>query len=197
MWRMLCVFSVEREQITFTGRSSELTGAGYRSLAVTGILRCNLWYDVILHRFLKCVGERCCGCHILDAKLFFWWHCVIFFNNSTGEKYRAVAFRWNRNWAKPLQFRNFYKFWERANDVRPYRLFWQVCCAAKSLRSVRIYICSGLGWAVQILCSDITFIIVHTFFCFFSLNLHLVGLRRMRLCLKLRKGLCPLTLQAL
>ena len=70
MWRMLCVFSVEREQITFTGRSSELTGAGYRSFAVTGILRCNLWYDVILHRFLKCVGERCHGCHILDAKLF-------------------------------------------------------------------------------------------------------------------------------
>lgn len=30
------------EQITFTGRSSELTGAGYRSLSVTAILRCNL-----------------------------------------------------------------------------------------------------------------------------------------------------------
>ena len=73
----------------------------------------------------------------------------------------------------------------------PYRSLGEVCCAAKSLRSLRIYICSGLGWAVQILCSDITFIIVHTFFCFFSLNLHLVGLRRMRLCLKLRSGLCP------
>ena len=35
------------------------------------------------------------------------------------------------------------------------------------------------------------------FLLLFSLNLHLVGLRRMRLCLKLRKGLCPLTLQAL
>ena len=33
--------------------------------------------------------------------------------------------------------------------------------------------------------------------CFSLFNLHLVGLRRMRLCLKLRKGLCPLTLQAL
>ena len=73
----------------------------------------------------------------------------------------------------------------------PYRLLGEVCCAAKSLRYLRIYICSGRGWAVQILCSDITFIIVHTFFCFFSLNLHLVGLRRMRLCLILRSGLCP------
>ena len=73
----------------------------------------------------------------------------------------------------------------------PYRLLGEVCCAAKSLRSLRIYIYSGRGWAVQILCSDITFIIVHTFFCFFSLNLHLVGLRRMRLCLILRSGLCP------
>ena len=72
-----------------------------------------------------------------------------------------------------------------------YRLLGEVCCAAKSLRSLRIYIYSGRGWAVQILCSDITFIIVHTFFCFFSLNLHLVGLRRMRLCLILRSGLCP------
>ena len=80
---------------------------------------------------------------------------------------------------------------------QPLHLIAMVCYAAKSLRSLRIYICSGRGWAVQILCSDITFIIVHTFFCFFSLNLHLVGLRRMRLCLKLRKGLCPLTLQAL
>ena len=33
------------------------------------------------------------------------------------------------------------------------------------------------------------------FLLLFSLNLHLVGLRRMRLCLKLRKGLCPLTLR--
>ena len=73
----------------------------------------------------------------------------------------------------------------------PYRLLGEVRCAAKSLRSLRIYIYSGRGWAVQILCSDITFIIVHTFFCFFSLNLHLVGLRRMRLCLILRSGLCP------
>ena len=70
-------------------------------------------------------------------------------------------------------------------------LIAMVCYAAKSLRSLRIYICSGRGWAVQIFCSDITFIIVHTFFCFFSLNLHLVGLRRMRLCLILRSGLCP------
>ena len=73
----------------------------------------------------------------------------------------------------------------------PYRLLGEVCCAAKSLRSLRIYIYSGRGWAVQILCSDITFIIVHTFFCFFSLNLHLVGLRRMRVGLILRSGLCP------
>ena len=51
----------------------------------------------------------------------------------------------------------------------PYRLLGEVRCAAKSLRSLRIYICSGRGWAVQILCSDITFIIVHTFFCFFHL----------------------------
>ena len=35
------------------------------------------------------------------------------------------------------------------------------------------------------------------FLLLFSLNLHLVGLRRLRLCLKLHKGLCPLTLQAL
>ena len=76
-------------------------------------------------------------------------------------------------------------------DASPYRLLGEVCCAAKSLRSLRIYIYSGRGWAVQILCSDITFIIVHTFFCFFSLNLHLVGLRRMRLWLILRSGLCP------
>ena len=74
---------------------------------------------------------------------------------------------------------------------QPLHLIAMVCYAAKSLRSLRIYICSGRGWAVQILCSDITFIIVHTFFCFFSLNLHLVGLRRMRLCLILRSGLCP------
>ena len=73
----------------------------------------------------------------------------------------------------------------------PYRLLGEVRCAAKSLRSLRIYIYSGRGWAVQILCSDITLIIVLTFFCFFSLNLHLVGLCRMRLCLKLRSGLCP------
>ncbi len=33
------------------------------------------------------------------------------------------------------------------------------------------------------------------FLLLFSLNLHLVGLRRMRLCLKLRKGLCPLSLR--
>ena len=38
----------------------------------------------------------------------------------------------------------------RANDVRPYGLFGRVCCAAKSLRSLRIYICFGRGEAVQV-----------------------------------------------
>ena len=41
----------------------------------------------------------------------------------------------------------------RANDVRPYGLFGRVCCAAKSLRSLRIYICFGRGEAVQVYAS--------------------------------------------
>ena len=41
----------------------------------------------------------------------------------------------------------------RANDVRPYGLFGRVCCAAKSLRSLRIYICLGRGEAVQVYAS--------------------------------------------
>ena len=41
----------------------------------------------------------------------------------------------------------------RANDVRPYGLFGRVCCAAKLLRSLRIYICLGRGEAVQIYAS--------------------------------------------
>ena len=64
---MLCGFSAQREQITFTGRSSELTGAGYRSLAVTGILCCILWCKALLHRYhticvntlFICRGEQC------------------------------------------------------------------------------------------------------------------------------------------
>ena len=73
----------------------------------------------------------------------------------------------------------------------PYRLLGKVRCAAKSLRSLRIYICSGRGWAVQILCSDMGFVWYMALVCFLHFNLHLVGLRRMRLCLKLRSGLCP------
>ena len=37
-----------------------------------------------------------------------------------------------------------------ANDVRPYGILGRVCYAAKSLRSLRIYICYGLGKTVQI-----------------------------------------------
>ena len=73
----------------------------------------------------------------------------------------------------------------------PYRLLGKVCCAAKSLRSLRIYICSGRGWAVQILYSDMGFVWYMALVCFLHFNLHLVGLRRMRLCLILRSGLCP------
>ena len=37
----------------------------------------------------------------------------------------------------------------RANDVRPYGLFGRVCCAAKSLRSLRIYVVLRDRKAVQ------------------------------------------------
>ena len=41
----------------------------------------------------------------------------------------------------------------RANDVRPYGLFGRVCCAAKSLRSLRIYIVLRDRKAVQVYAS--------------------------------------------
>ena len=41
----------------------------------------------------------------------------------------------------------------RANDVRPYGLFGQVCCAAKSLRSLRIYVVLRDRKAVQVYAS--------------------------------------------
>ena len=41
----------------------------------------------------------------------------------------------------------------RANDVRPYRLFGRVCCAAKSLRSLRIYVVLRDRKAVQVYAS--------------------------------------------
>ena len=41
----------------------------------------------------------------------------------------------------------------RANDVRPYGLFGRVCCAAKSLRSLRIYVVLRDRKAVQIYAS--------------------------------------------
>ena len=44
--------------------------------------------SVILHRFLKCVGERCRGCHILDAKLF-WGDIVRYF--STIQRARNIG----------------------------------------------------------------------------------------------------------
>ena len=51
------------------------------------------------------------------------------------------------------------RFQKRAVEgASPYSFFGQICHAAKSLRSLRIYICSGRGWAVQILYSDIGFV---------------------------------------
>ena len=41
----------------------------------------------------------------------------------------------------------------RANDVRPYGLFGRVCCAAKSLRSLRIYVVLRDRKAVQVYAS--------------------------------------------
>ena len=41
----------------------------------------------------------------------------------------------------------------RANDVRPYRLFGRVCYAAKSLRSLRIYVVLRDRKAVQVYAS--------------------------------------------
>ena len=65
-------------------------------------------------------------------------------------------------------------------------VIWASPTSAKSLRSLRIYIALRARKAVQILYSDINFIWYLTSICYFSLNLHLVGLRRMRLCLILR-----------
>ena len=65
---------------------------------------------------------------------------------------------------------------------------WASPTSAKSLRSLRIYVLLWARKAVQILYSDITFIWYLTSICFWYYNLHLVGLRRMRLCLKLRQG---------
>ena len=74
------------------------------------------------------------------------------------------------------------RFQKRAVEgASPYRLLGKVRCAAKSLRSLRIYICSGRGWAVQILCSDMGFVWYMALVCFLHFNLHL----------KLRSGLCP------
>ena len=41
----------------------------------------------------------------------------------------------------------------RANDVRPYGLFGRVCCAANSLRSLRIYVVLRDRKAVQVYAS--------------------------------------------
>ena len=41
----------------------------------------------------------------------------------------------------------------RANDIRPYGLFGRVCCAAKSLRSLRIYVVLRDRKAVQVYAS--------------------------------------------
>ena len=41
----------------------------------------------------------------------------------------------------------------RANDVRPYGLFWRVCYTAKSLRSLRIYVVLRDRKAVQVYAS--------------------------------------------
>ena len=74
-------------------------------------------------------------------------------------------------------------------DTRsPLQLFGLVYSSAKSLRSLRIYVLLWDRKAVQILYSDINFIWYLTSICFWYYNLHLVGLRRMRLCLKLRQG---------
>ena len=86
---------------------------------------------------------------------------------------------------------NWHQSYYNHGIASPYRLLGKVCCAAKSLRSLRIYICSGRGWAVQILYSDMGFVWYMALVCFLHFNLHLVGLRRMRLCLILRSGLCP------
>ena len=95
-----------------------------------------------------------------------------------------------------LIFCKFYRLSSEEWGVRNYGIalrrwlffFGQICHAAKSLRSLRIYICSGRGWAVQILYSDMGFVWYMALVCFLHFNLHLVGLRRMRLCLKLRQG---------
>ena len=65
-------------------------------------------------------------------------------------------------------------------------VIWASPTSAKSLRSLRIYIALRARKAVQILYSDITFIWYLTSIYFWYYNLHLVGLRRMRLCLILR-----------
>ena len=73
-----------------------------------------------------------------------------------------------------------------------------LCHAAKSLRSLRILPpIRGHKKAVQSFHSDTT--LFYPLVCFSSIAyLHrLVGLRLLRLCLKLRNGLCPLTPQAL
>ena len=117
-----------------------------------------------------------------------------------------------RQFRSPTQLREKSKPWnssERAvEDASPYNLefvvnsehgrtlfaptvIWASPTSAKSLRSLRIYIALRARKAVQILYSNITFIWYLTSICFWYYNLHLVGLRRMRLCLKLRQGFAP------
>ena len=51
-----------------------------------------------------------------------------------------------------------------ATSGRPYILFGQLPTTAKSLRSLRIYICSGRGKTVQIISLRYYFVIKHNFY---------------------------------
>ena len=69
-------------------------------------------------------------------------------------------------------------------------------------RKIAVALCGGalcrrLVKRCRFLCFDFVFVIGESLAFFFFCLHRLIGLRRMRLCLILRKGLCPLTLQAL
>ena len=79
----------------------------------------------------------------------------------------------------------------RANDVRPYGLFGRVCCAAKSLRSLRIYICFGRGEAVQVYASMLVLFDVWVLCAFWICSAPLSRLTPIEALPQAPTGLCP------
>ena len=79
----------------------------------------------------------------------------------------------------------------RANDVRPYRLFGRVCYAAKSLRSLRIYVVLRDRKAVQVYASMLVLFDVWVLCAFWICSAPLSRLTPIEALPQAPTGLCP------